>query len=103
MKFLATFALLTLSLNSFAGVVRMVGTGECTSTVHKSVSADVQKAELTKCAESRAHLDLSGKCERTGQGWLLESNIAKRGYETSDEGTARTMKVSAMAVGRCEF
>jgi len=103
MKFLAAVALLTLSVQSFAGVVRVVATGDCTSTVPLTLSAEVQKSALTECAEQEALKNLSDKCERTGQGWLLDAGIAKRGYKTAQEGEGRTMNVSAMAVGRCEF
>lgn len=103
MKSIITMSLLALSMNAFAGVVRMVATGECSSIAPKSTSADVQKAELTKCAESRAHSALSQKCEGRGTGWLLESNIAKREFNTELTDAGREMSVSTMAVGRCEF
>ena len=81
----------------------MVATQECASTVDKSISEDSQKSELTKCAERRAHSELSRKCEGRGTGWLLESEIAQRNFKSFSDENGRTMTVSAMAVGRCEF
>jgi hypothetical protein len=103
MKSLITLSLLSLSLSSFAGTIRMVGTGECSSTESLRISSEAQQAELTKCAESLAHSDLSKKCEGRGNGWLLESEIARRSVKSSIAADGRTMSVSAMAVGRCEF
>lgn len=102
MKSIIALSLLAFSMSSFAAV-RMVATGECSSTVSQRIPAETQKAELTKCAESKAHRDLSTRCEGRGTGWLLESEIAKREYRTFNSAEGRSMSVSTMAVGRCEI
>ncbi len=81
----------------------MFGNGECSSIAPKSSSAEAQKANLTTCAESRAHADLSKKCEGRGNGWLMESEIARRDFNSNQVSQGRSMTVSALAVGRCEF
>lgn len=107
MKSLLIVSLLALSMNSFAAVVRMNATGECSSTVSDQVDLDVQKEGLTKCAEFRAHMLLSEKCEQTGNGWLLDSNIARRNYQQYFNRVGmsfeRTVVAKIMAVGNCEF
>lgn len=103
MKSLIAVSLFAISLTSFAGVSRMIGTGECSALIPTSASVDAKKAELTKCAESRAHSNLSQKCEGRGTGWLLESEIAKRDFKVQVGPEGRNISVSAMAVGRCEF
>lgn len=102
MKLLTVIALFSFSVSSFAAV-QMRSFQECTNTVSARVSAEVQKAELTKCAEGRAVADLSQKCEGRGTAWLMEANIAKRDYKQYVGPEGRTMTVGAMAVGRCEF
>jgi hypothetical protein len=102
MKFLS-FALILFSLHSVAGSMRMFGSGECSSIAPQSSSLESQKDALTKCAESRAHADLSKKCEGRGNGWLLESEIARRDFKTALLSQGRSVTVSALAAGRCEF
>jgi hypothetical protein len=98
-----TLTLLLLSFTSMASSMRMFANGECSSIAPKSSSAEAQKGILTTCAESRAHAELSKKCEARGNGWLLESEIARRDFKTAQVSEGRSITVSAMAVGRCEF
>lgn len=103
MKTMIAVSLLALSFSSFAGVSRMIGTGECSGLYPLSANVEAKKAELTKCAESRAHSNLSQKCEGRGTGWLLESEIGRRNFDVQVGPEGRSITVSAMAVGRCEI
>lgn len=103
MKTVAAIALLTLSIQSFAGVARVVGTGECSSTVPSVFSEAVQKNDLTECAESRALKSISDKCARMSQGWLISEAIGRREYSVTPLNYGRKMTVSVMALGQCEF
>ena len=101
MKFLTVIALLTLSLSSFAGLMKQGGEAE--SIVDPSIAPSAQQADLTQRAERQAMSNLYNYCERSASYYLENPAIGQRNVQSSNTAKGRYMKVTALAVGNCVF